>query len=139
MTETTFTDTPPASRLRWSLPITARIAIAIVVLACCGVVLSCALNFIKFQRSLSNLADSHYTFLLNDTHGTIEASTAIGVPLSNLGNVQGLLERAKKAEPAIVAVEVTDPDGNILYSSTPEHIGQKAPSDWPIRAKAKDV
>jgi predicted MFS family arabinose efflux permease len=138
MTPSSAVQTPSAV-LRWSFPVTARIALAIVLLVCSALLLSGLLNFAKFEKTLNTLADGHYAFLLGDVEDSVEAEVAIGVPLSSLHNIQDLIERERRMEPAVTAIQVADNFGRILYSTTPEAVGKPAPTSWPLDAKPNAV
>jgi predicted MFS family arabinose efflux permease len=135
MTETSLTEASRPLPIRWTIPVTAQIAMAIIALVFGGILLSGFLNFVKFEKTLSTLADSHYAFLLGDIEGAIEDEAAIGVPLSAAHNIQELLGREIRMEPAITRVEVSDISGHVLYAWPPDRIGQAVPAAWPAQAK----
>lgn len=97
------------------LPLRLSLLIALVVVAAVGI--TAALNFAKFTEVTDALDESRYAFLAADLKSTLESSLDLGLPLNQIENAQEVVDRQRERYPEILAVEVFDSAGTVLYAS----------------------
>lgn len=111
-------------------------AIALIVLI--GLGLTMFLNYFKFERSFSLLLGSRFEAVLRDMENTIETSLALGLPLNTLHNTQSLIEREMRQDPLILSIEVFEANGNIVFATDRDFIGDLIGDEWLEARRGRD-
>ncbi len=109
-----------------------RIILAILGAASLGLALSAALVFGGLDRLSLRAAEANVDFLSTQLRETIEANVSLGLPLADIRLVQDLIERAKLADPQVLAVEVFSPDGVSLFNTDRGSIGEPILPMWQL-------
>jgi hypothetical protein len=109
-----------------------RIILAILGAAGLGLALCAALVFGGLDRLSLRTAEANVDFLSTQLRETIEANVSLGLPLSDIRLVQDLIERAKLADPQVLAVEVFSPDGLSLFNTDRGSIGEPILPMWQL-------
>ncbi|MDQ6435504.1 hypothetical protein RB623_15710 [Mesorhizobium sp. LHD-90] len=107
-----------------------RIILAVLGVTCAGLALCAALVFGSTDRVALRTAEANIDFLLTQLRDTIEANANLGLQLADVRVVQDLIERAKAADPQVVAVEVFSPEGISLFNTDRGSIGEAISGLW---------
>ena len=101
----------------------ARVALAMASILVIGVVMTGALSVYKFERTLAELLNSRFQFVVGDIRDRIEIRMDIGLALEDLEGVSEELEDYLRAGPEILSIEVFDETGTVLFSSDSSLVG----------------
>lgn len=115
------------SRTFFSLRVKLVLAIFAVLLFSNG--LNSTLNYLNFEKRLTQTSDSTYLVVLNETDHDIKQAISLGLPLASISNIQSLLERRLALVDGISRMQVVDRQGKVLYSA-----GSKGESERLISA-----
>ncbi|HRD49630.1 MAG: hypothetical protein JNK95_06835 [Candidatus Competibacter sp.] len=107
-----------------------QITLTIALVVFIGLGLTAFLNYFKFERSFSLLIGSRFDAVLRDMKNTIETSLALGLPLNALRNTQPLIERETQQDPLILSIEVFEADGNVVFATDRDLIGDQMTDEW---------
>jgi len=89
------------------------------------------LNYTKFQKVFTVFYQSRIDYVIKDMKQAVEFSLSMGIPLSDLKNIQDLIDRVRKEDKQIIAIQVVDPSGNIVFTTQKEAAGDKTvPDAW---------
>lgn len=98
------------------------------------------LNYTKFQSIFTAFYTSRIDYTIRDMKDTIEFSLRLGLPISDLKNTQDLVDKVKKGDDEILAAQIFDPGGMVIFSSQKESKTRQAAPEWREKAKAsKDI
>lgn len=103
------------SRTFFSLRVKLVLAIFAVLLFSNG--LNSTLNYLNFEKRLTQTSDSTYLVVLNETDHDIKQAISLGLPLASISNIQSLLERRLALVDGISLMQVVDRQGDVLYSA----------------------
>lgn len=109
--------------------LTLRIAIAILVMLVVAAGLTTLLNFLKFEKTYSDLLRSRVGVVVLDVAATIETGLGVGLPLAELENLRLRLEGEKAKEPLILSLQVHDAQGVVLHAAGAD-AEASVPPDW---------
>lgn len=115
------------SRTFFSLRVKLVLAIFAVLLFSNG--LNSTLNYLNFEKRLTQTSDSTYLVVLNETDHDIKQAISLGLPLASISNIQSLLERRLALVDGISRMQVVDRQGKVLYAA-----GSKGESERLISA-----
>lgn len=115
------------SRTFFSLRVKLVLAIFAVLLFSNG--LNSTLNYLNFEKRLTQTSDSTYLVVLKETDHDIKQAISLGLPLASISNIQSLLERRLALVDGISRMQVVDRQGKVLYSA-----GSKSESERLISA-----
>lgn len=79
--------------------------------------LNTTLNYLNFEKRLTQTSDSTYQVVLSETDNDIKQAMSLGLPLSAISNIQSLLERRLALVDGISKIEVLDKNGIAHYSA----------------------
>lgn len=116
-----------ALALRTGAVIAATVALA--------VLLSVVLSGLKFEQKLRDVTSSRLSVVADEIRRRVEYGLTLGLDLSELVDLQALVERAASGE-EILGVEVMDERGIVLFAADPAAIGQPTPVQWEANATA---
>lgn len=85
------------------------------------------LNYLKFERTLTTLLQSRLELMIRDLRADIEWSLNLGLALNELRNFQPLVERLIESDRHLLAVDVFGIDGQSVFHSDRQRVGQPAP------------
>ncbi len=114
-----------ALALRTGAVIAATVALA--------VLLSVVLSGLKFEQKLRDVTSSRLSVVADEMRRRVEYGLTLGLDLSELVDLQALVERAGSGE-EILGVEVVDDDGIVLFAADPAAVGRPSPVHWDIDA-----
>jgi len=100
------------------LPISLRMSLAIAVVLLVAVLMTAALNVLKFQQIIQAQEENRYAFVTRDVANVVEQSLNLGLPLDQIDNAEETLERQLALDPSISGIAVFDPAGRILYQAS---------------------
>lgn len=103
------------SRSFFSLRVKLVLAIIAVLLFSNG--LNTTLNYLNFEKRLTQTSDSTYQVVLSETDNDIKQAMTLGLPLTAISNIQSLLERRLALVDGITKIEVLDKNGIAHYSA----------------------
>lgn len=110
-----------ALALRTGAVIAAAVALA--------VLLSVLLAGLKFERTLRDVTASRLSVVADEVRRRVEYGLTLGLDLSELVDVQKLVERAAEPE-EILGAEVVDDRGIVLFASDQAAVGKPSPTRW---------
>ena len=113
MTDTVSKNVVP----RFALSLRVKLVLAIVSVLLFSVGLNTTLNFLNFEKRLTNTSDSIYQTVVDETHNDISQAISLGLPLSSISNIQSILERRTKLVDGINELSVVDNEGKRLFGS----------------------
>lgn len=99
----------------FSLRVKLVLAIVAVLLFSNG--LNSTLNYLNFDKRLTQTSDSTYQVVLDETDSDIRQAMSLGLPLSAISNIQSLLDRRLSLVNGISRIQVVNNQGDVLYSS----------------------
>jgi hypothetical protein len=99
------------------LPVAYRLSLAISFVLLLAVLITAALNFLKFRQVTETLEASRFDFIARDIVHAFEQNLTLGLPLEQIANGQAILARQADLDPAITRIEIFDADGTVLYSA----------------------
>ncbi|USD99220.1 MFS transporter [Vibrio sp. SCSIO 43133] len=114
--KTDIQDESVNSKSRGMLPgLSFKLSFAIFVVLSLSIFLTTSLNYLNFDKRLTETTDSKYKVVMQETLSDINNAIAFGVPLHGISNVQSLLERHLASVSGLIALEVTDRQTERLY------------------------
>lgn len=112
--------------------------ITVAVLVCLFAVgMAALLNYFKYRSTADRLITARLIVVGKGIENSIQASLALGLSFNELGMLPSLIERERKADPLILGIEVFDPEGKRLYSTSSLGTAQAAPASWLAAAHRK--
>ncbi len=93
----------------WATSVVVVLAVLIVFLA---------LSTFQFSRVHSSLVGERLVVLADRTAAPFEAAARLGLPVADVRNAAGLLERARQTDDRISAIFVFDKSGDIVHQTT---------------------
>lgn len=119
--------------------ITFRLTLAIAMVLGLIIGLSGFLNYSKFMKIFSSLFQSRIEYLISDLKHTVEFSLTLGLPLSDLKNIQDLIDQTKKDDDQIRTITVFDAGGKVIFCTNSDLIGSDVAEPWKTAATGKDA
>ncbi len=110
--------------------LTLKVTATLVAVLAATMALTMTLGVNKFEAALSSVVESRYRFLVDDLKRTVDASLDLGLAIRDLNSLQSLLDDVRARDAAILAVEIYDEAGSVVFSSDRTNIGQPLPQDW---------
>lgn len=87
------------------------------------------MSLFRFQTTLTQLIHSKLTVVSESISDSVEGAIDLGLSLSELSNADALIARGKESDSEIKAIDIFTPNGEILFSTEPDHIGNIIISD----------
>lgn len=82
------------------------------------------------EQADAALAEAELDFIVAEAEQAIERNLQLGLPLTELQQVDALIERVRAASPEIVAVDVFSPQDVTLFSTDRGAVGEPVPAAW---------
>ncbi|MBI3445468.1 MAG: hypothetical protein HY055_08910 [Magnetospirillum sp.] len=114
---------PPARPVRWSLA--RKVSLALVSILLFTQLMAAFFAYYKFESVYSSLVQSRYSFVVFTIKKRVEDNLNLGFALRQLRQVQEIIEREKSRDAQILAVEVYDFRGEVLFDTDRGAIGTK--------------
>jgi hypothetical protein len=112
---------PPARPVRWSLA--RKVSLALVSILLFTLLVTGFFAYFKFESVFSAQVQSRYAFVVFTIKKRVEDSLNLGFSLRQLRQVQEIIEREKMRDSQILAVEVYDFRGEVLFDTDRGAIG----------------
>lgn len=87
------------------------------------------MSHFRFQTTLTQLIHSKLTVISENIADSVEGAIDLGLSLSELQNTNMLIARGKKSDSQINTIDIFTPNGEIMFSTAPQHIGKNIISD----------
>lgn len=110
--------------------LTVRIALTIFVVFLFTIGLTVLLNLHKFDQLLTQVLRDRLAFTVEDIASNLETRLNLGLPLGSMRDVQDLLETRRGDDPAVLSIEVFDPEGRVLFGTDRSFIGDLISPRW---------
>ena len=95
------------------------------------------LNYSKFQNVFTVFYQSRIDYVIKDMKQSVEFSLSMGLPLSDLKNIQDLIDRVSEEDNQIIAIQVIDPSGSVLFGKYKDSaVDRKVLDEWVVKAKS---
>ena len=124
---------PPARPVNWSLA--SKVSLALVSILLCTLLLAGFFAYYKFESVYSSMVQSRYSFVVFTIKKRVEDNLNLGFALRQLRQVQDIVEREKNRDPQVIAVEVYDARGEVLFDTDRGAIGTRVSDDLVEAAK----
>ena len=100
-----------------NLSLRVKLMLAIMAVLLFSITLNATLNYFNFEKRLTETSDSIYEIVLEETHNDINQAISLGLPLSAISNIQGMLDRRLKIVDGITALVVVSSSGERLFGT----------------------
>jgi hypothetical protein len=108
-----------------------RLGIAILAPLALAIAACFAVAFLLPERLSREAQEARLIFRLETLRASTEANLALGLPVTELAAIQDMIERAERADPDVLAIDIfATSDGVTLYSTDLGVIGEPAPAAW---------
>ena len=118
---------PPARPVQWSLA--RKVSLALVSILAFTLMLAAFFAYYKFESVYSSLVQSRYSFVVFTIKKRVEDNLNLGFALRQLRQVQEIIEREKTRDAQVIAVEVYDAKGEVLFDTDRGAIGTRVTPD----------
>jgi len=88
------------------------------------------LNYFKYKSTFGEIVKQRVLVLGRGVENAIQASLSVGMQFSELGTLTSFIEREKAADRLILAIDVFDPSGRVIYSTDPARVRREVPAAW---------
>ncbi len=79
--------------------------------------LNTTLNYLNFDKRLTQTSDSTYQVVLDETDNDIRQAMSLGLPLSSISNIQSLIERRSDLVDGISKIQVVNRTNQVLFTT----------------------
>ncbi|MDA9556435.1 MFS transporter [Vibrio sp.] len=100
-----------------SLSLRAKLSLAIVAVLLFSIGLNTTLNYLNFEKRLTETSDSTYQIVVEETQNDIQQAINLGLPLASINNIQSLLDRRIQLVSGITSLSVVDMNNQVLFST----------------------
>lgn len=118
------------------LPLAIKIAGIVSLIIVLALGLTIMLNFFKFEQTLRNVTESRLGFTAVDLEKRIQTGLDLGLDLAVMTNVQVIIDAEAADDPDIVAIDVFDDRGQILFTTGE---GGSVPASWRVAFAAGET
>ena len=125
---------PPSRPVRWSLA--RKVSAALVSILLFTLLLAGFFAYYKFESVYSSLVQSRYSFVVFTIKKRVEDSLNLGLALRQIRQVQDILEREKMRDAQVMALEVFDFRGEVLFDTDRGAIGSRVSANLVDSLKA---
>jgi hypothetical protein len=125
---------PPVRPVRWSLA--GKLSVALLSILFCTLAVVAYFGYSKFESVYSAMVQSRYSFVAFSIKKRVEDSLNLGFPLRHTRQVQEIVEWEKARDPRILAIEVYDSKGEVLFDTDRGAIGLTVPAALRDAARA---
>ncbi|MFW7524224.1 MFS transporter [Vibrio ostreicida] len=110
-------DNTPMVTLKRFISLRAKLILAIVVVLLFSNGLNTTLNYLNFDKRLTQTIDSTYKVVLDETDSDIRQAMSLGLPLSSISNIQSLIERRSEIVDGISKIQVVNLSDEALFTT----------------------
>lgn len=96
------------------------------------------LNYFKLESAVKKLQRSRMAMVAGEVSDAMQRNLELGAALAESASLQQLIDRDREADAAIVAIEVFDERGRVLFSTERARAGLQIPDSW-ISAASRPV
>ncbi len=79
--------------------------------------LNTTLNYLNFDKRLTQTSDSTYQVVLDETDNDIRQAMSLGLPLASISNIQSLIERRSDLVDGISKIQVVNRTNQVLFTT----------------------
>lgn len=112
----------------WSLA--RKVSLALVAILAFTLAMTTSFAYYKYETVYSSLVQSRYSFVVFTIKKKVEDSLSLGFALRQLRQVQDIIEREKVRDTQILAIEVYNANGEVLFDTDRGAIGTLVPDEW---------
>lgn len=112
------------------LSLSAKIILVLQLVFAFALALTGLLNYFKYEKTVGNIISSRFVVVASGIQSDVENSLDLGLNLSDIRNLQQLIERETAADDQILAMEIFNDGGDILYATRAGEQGRKIPEEW---------
>jgi hypothetical protein len=116
-----------------------RLSVAILLPVALAVAAAFAVAFLVPEALSHRAQEARLVFRLETLRTATEANLALGLPVDEVPATQDLIERAERADPDLLAIDVFARDGVTLYSTDLGVIGEPVPPAWLAATNARGL
>jgi hypothetical protein len=95
--------------------------------------MSAFLNYFKYKSTISSIVKSRVLLVASGIETSVQSSLMVGMQFNEIGTLPEMLRREQLSDPLLRGIDVFDAQGQVIYSSDRQRVGQKVPEGW-IRA-----
>ncbi len=95
-----------------------------------ALILTALLNYFKFEKAVTGVIASRFEVTVLGLQGDVENAMNLGLSLAELRDLQQLIEREERSDDQILAIEIADTSGAILFSTDQSRLNTSLPEDW---------
>lgn len=121
------------------VPLAVKAAAIVTLIIGLALTLIVMLNFFKFEQTLRATTESRLGFIAEDLKSSIQTGLDLGLDLPSMSNVQPIVDREAATDARIVAIDVFDDRGLVLFSTLENSAGQPIPESWRAAVGADDT
>ena len=88
------------------------------------------LNYFKYRSNAERIINERLVVTGNAIDTNIQSSLALGLNFSDIGTLQGTMERERATDDLILSIEVFDTEGKPLYSTDRLRATRNVPTAW---------
>lgn len=100
-----------------------KIALSLTGVVALALAFACLLYYVQYETMFTSLQTSRMGVLATSIRNTVQSGTNLGLPLKDMRDIQGVIERAHALEDDIVSITVFDRSGTVLFDTDPSRIG----------------
>lgn len=114
--------------MTWSLA--NKVAASLLAILICMMAATSFFAYLKLEDIFSSMVRSRYGVVVDAIQRNVEDRLAVGIPMAQQRDVQGLLERYKTDDPQILEIQTFSIQGDVLFDSDRSAIGSRVPESW---------
>lgn len=115
---------------------TSRRMMSVAIVVCAFAVgMAGLLNFFKYRSTASRLVTDRLVVTGKSVENAIQSSLALGLQFSDIGTLQGTLDREQATDSLILGIDVFDTDGKLMYSTDRLRAARPVPAAWVAAAR----
>lgn len=114
--------------MTWSLA--NKVATSLLAILICMMAATSFFAYLKLEDILSSMVRSRYGVVVDAIRRNVEDRLALGIPMYQQRDVQGLLELYKTEDPQILEIQTFNIQGDVLFDSDRGAIGSRVPEPW---------
>ncbi|MCG7490048.1 MFS transporter [Vibrio sp. Of14-4] len=99
------------------LSLRSKLILAIVAILLFSNGLNTTLNYLNFDKRLTQTSDSTYQVVVDETDSDIRQAISLGLPLASISNIQSLIERRSELVDGINKIQVVNNDDEVLFTT----------------------
>lgn len=88
------------------------------------------LNYYKYKSTVEKVVRDRVLITANTIDNSVESSLSLGMGFAELTMLPSLMERERAADRLVIAIEVFDPSGKVLYGTATDRVGKRVPDSW---------